>query len=133
MLPEFPLYNLTQQVLQMVHIVLPAYNEEEGIEVLLNRIERIGRSFGFDYRMIVVDDGSLDHTKLVVQSYMDVMQIDLITHPVNQGIRGVFSTGSTVRTQGLSKASLTIRPPRFRRFRQKERSPVPRTHCRGQT
>ena len=76
----------------MLYIVLPAYNEEEGIEVLLSRIDRITRSFDVEYQMIVVNDGSEDHTELVVRSFMDVLSVELINLTANSGIQKVFET-----------------------------------------
>ncbi len=51
-------------------IVMPAYNEAEYIEK--NLIETIAtmNSFGYDYEIIVVDDGSPDHTHLAAASLL---------------------------------------------------------------
>lgn len=43
-------------------IVVPLYNEEESIEMLINRILEVGDSFPFNYEIILVDDGSTDGT-----------------------------------------------------------------------
>jgi len=77
----------------MIYIVLPAYNEEEGLEKLLERIRRIGRAFSLDYQLIIINDGSTDHTAVVVESFAKDMPIELINFAKNQGITQVFRTG----------------------------------------
>jgi dolichol-phosphate mannosyltransferase len=77
----------------MLHIVLPAYNEEEGLEKLLERIRRIARANAIDYRLLIVDDGSRDHTAEVVQSFAIDMPIDLVSFTANAGVTEVFRSG----------------------------------------
>ena len=77
----------------MLHIVLPAYNEEEGLEKLLERIRRIARANAIDYRLVIVNDGSRDHTAEVVQSFAIDMPIDLVNFAANAGVTEVFRTG----------------------------------------
>jgi dolichol-phosphate mannosyltransferase len=77
----------------MLYIVLPAYNEEEGLEKLLERIRRIAQAFSLDYQLLVINDGSTDHTPLVVESFAKVMPIELINFETNRGITQVFRTG----------------------------------------
>src|SRR5262249_23191470 len=77
----------------MLHIVLPAYNEEEGLEKLLERIRRIARANAIDYRLLIINDGSRDHTAQVVQSFASDMPIDLVSFATNAGVTEVFRTG----------------------------------------
>lgn len=77
----------------MLFILLPAYNEEEGLEKLLLRIKRVCASIGVKYQLLIINDGSTDRTAQVVESYFDDMPINLINFPVNKGISHVFSTG----------------------------------------
>ena len=46
----------------MVSIVTPAYNEEAGIAMLYERVTAAAATWGEDYELIVVDDGSRDRT-----------------------------------------------------------------------
>ena len=43
-------------------IVVPLYNEEESVEMLITSILEVGNAFNFDYEIILVDDGSTDGT-----------------------------------------------------------------------
>lgn len=77
----------------MIYIVLPAYNEEEGLEKLLERIRRIAEAFSLDYQLIIINDGSTDHTSTVIESFAKNMPIELINFETNQGVTQVFRTG----------------------------------------
>lgn len=80
-----------------VFVTLPAYNEQEALPELL---ERIGESFadsGRPYEVIVVDDGSSDDTAQIVSQMSFQMPIHLVQHQVNQGL------GVTLR-DGLREA-----------------------------
>lgn len=47
----------------LISIVIPAYNEEKNIPILVERIkETIGKESAFDFEIIIVDDGSTDNT-----------------------------------------------------------------------
>lgn len=50
----------------LVSIVTPTYNSEKFITTAMESV--VKQSFG-DWEMLIVDDGSTDNTKLVVQSY----------------------------------------------------------------
>ncbi|MCC9600484.1 glycosyltransferase [Stieleria sp. JC731] len=72
-------------------LALPAYNEEEALPELL---ERVGEAFAdndMPYEVIVVDDGSSDNTAQIVSQMSFQMPIHLVQHEVNQGL------GPTIR------------------------------------
>lgn len=74
-----------------VFLALPAYNEEEALPELL---ERVGEAFadnGLPYEVIVVDDGSSDDTASIVAQLSFQMPVHLVQHEVNQGL------GPTIR------------------------------------
>jgi dolichol-phosphate mannosyltransferase len=77
----------------MLYILLPAYNEEEGLEHLLDRIRRIGKAFSIDYKVVIVNDGSSDHTELVIKSYSKDMPVEVINFDGNKGVTQVFIEG----------------------------------------
>jgi len=45
-----------------VSVVIPVYNEEEGLELFVQEVSSVLRSLARDYEVIVVDDGSTDGT-----------------------------------------------------------------------
>jgi len=77
----------------MIYIVIPAYNEEDNLRVLLKRIDAMMREDCLDYQAIIVDDGSRDNTALLIEQYAITMPVSLVTHPVNFGVHEAFRTG----------------------------------------
>ena len=75
-------------------IVIPAYNEEDGIAQIIERVLPIRPSLaevGVDtLELIVVDDGSRDRTAEIAATYPEVM---LVRHIVNQGYGAALKTG----------------------------------------
>ena len=53
----------------VVSFVLPAYNEGEFIERVLDRLDSSVDGHGFRYEVVVVDDGSVDDTRLRALRY----------------------------------------------------------------
>lgn len=73
-----------------VFVVLPAYNEQEGLEKLLARLRMIRDVFQLDIRVLVVDDGSRDHTVDVVRCFRDALPVELHSFERNRGVVEVF-------------------------------------------
>jgi len=48
---------------------MPAYNEEDSIGLVIERVDSLVRRLGLDYELIVVDDGSIDRTRIKVNDY----------------------------------------------------------------
>jgi polyisoprenyl-phosphate glycosyltransferase len=46
----------------MISIIIPAFNEGEGIEALHRRLVQSAQTWDEDYEFVFVDDGSTDHT-----------------------------------------------------------------------
>ena len=75
-----------------LYIVLPAYNEEENIGKLLDRINYYLLDSDIDnYEVIVVDDGSSDRTLEILEEYKQQMSLKIVQHEKNQGL------GPTIR------------------------------------
>jgi glycosyltransferase involved in cell wall biosynthesis len=87
------------EFMTILSIVIPAYNEENGIEEIARRVLAVEpslKSAGVDkLELLVVDDGSRDRTAEVASSIPGVC---LIRHPKNKGY------GAALKT-GFSKAS----------------------------
>ncbi len=75
-------------------IVIPAYNEEDGIAQIIERVLPIRASLaevGVDHmELVVVDDGSRDRTAEIAAGYPEVL---LVQHTVNQGYGAALKTG----------------------------------------
>ena len=82
----------------MVVITLPAFNEAETLPLLLEAIQQSMLENGIEYRVIVVDDGSVDATAEITRRLSETMPISLVQHEENRGL------GEAIRT-GLFKAT----------------------------
>lgn len=79
-------------------VMLPAYNEEKDLPVLLGRIQRALDGWA-DYRILVVDDGSNDRTAQIVRDATTRMPAELVQHPRNMGLGAAMRTGLKVAAQ----------------------------------
>jgi glycosyltransferase involved in cell wall biosynthesis len=67
-------------------LVIPAYNESSRIRPTLDEILRYAGEKKWDAEILVVDDGSRDHTAEVVREYARAHpQIHLVQNPGNRG------------------------------------------------
>lgn len=79
-------------------VILPCYNEEENIEALIGKWqcekERLLREYGYELRILAVDDGSRDRTKEIISSLLPGnANVQLLAHEVNKGLGGAINTG----------------------------------------
>lgn len=51
-------------------IVIPAYNEEKTIHLILNKILEVELNYGFQKEIVIVNDASKDNTADAVEKYM---------------------------------------------------------------
>lgn len=74
-----------------VSLIIPAYNEENGIGGVLDRLLEDMEGSGLTYEIIVVDDGSRDGTAAALAPYEGA--ITLLRHPENKGYGASLKTG----------------------------------------
>lgn len=75
-------------------LVLPAYNEEENIEIVVRRALEILPEFTTGFEIIVVNDGSKDSTAEIIDRLaMEDSRVKPVHHRVNQGYGGAVKTG----------------------------------------
>ncbi|MCS6881910.1 MAG: glycosyltransferase family 2 protein [Oscillochloridaceae bacterium] len=98
-------------------VVIPAYNEEDGIAAIVERVLAIRPQLAEvgvdDLECIVVDDGSTDRTAAIVQGFGE--QVRLIRQQ-NRGYGGALKTGFSVARGeliGFLDADSTYPPERF--------------------
>ena len=73
--------------------VIPAYNEAENLPHLLTTLSRVERFLDTPIQIILVDDGSTDHTAKDVEQYEENLTLHLIQHPTNLGPGAAFRNG----------------------------------------
>ena len=68
----------------MIWIMLPAYNEQNDLPNLLEKLEK--ELAGVDYRLVVINDGSTDGTGEILAKYAKCLNLDVVQHPINRGL-----------------------------------------------
>jgi glycosyltransferase involved in cell wall biosynthesis len=72
-----------------VSVVIPAYNEQDGIRGVVDHVGKVLADMGAEYEVIVVDDGSSDNT---CQRAREVCAT-VLRHPSNRGYGAALKTG----------------------------------------
>lgn len=65
-----------------VTVFMPVYNREQTLRAAIDSV--LGQTYG-DFELLLIDDGSKDHSIEIVRSYPDP-RIRLVVHEKNQGI-----------------------------------------------
>ena len=89
-------------------VVLPAYNEEQHIAPLLEKINDALQRQNISYQVIVVDDGSVDGTLAAVESCREQLPVTLYRHEVNQGLGRTIRDGLRVASEIASPDDIVI-------------------------
>jgi glycosyltransferase involved in cell wall biosynthesis len=77
-----------------ISVILPAYNEEGNIVQIVKAAFRVLKQIFREYEIIVVNDGSTDHTREIVKDLADRRSnLHLINHPVNIGYGASLKSG----------------------------------------
>jgi dolichol-phosphate mannosyltransferase len=96
-LPNVAEDHTTNTKLRIAWIVLPAYNEEQDLPLLLSRIEESMAESGLGYKVLIVDDGSTDRTLEIAEEAAQRLPLIVEKHEHNEGL------GATIR-DGLLRA-----------------------------
>ena len=76
----------------MNYFVILAYNEAQNLPRLFTSLQTVASSMGVPYRIILVDDGSTDHTGAVARDFQKTLPIQIESHPTNLGVAQGFRT-----------------------------------------
>jgi peptidyl-prolyl cis-trans isomerase D len=79
-----------------VSVILCAYNEGDVIEDSISKVDNVMAKSGWNYEIVVVDDGSLDHTKeraLNCRRERNNDHLKVISHEQNAGKGAAIRTG----------------------------------------
>ncbi|MCH7589600.1 glycosyltransferase family 2 protein [PVC group bacterium] len=77
----------------MIRFLIPAYNEEKNLRVLLKRIDTLMKEDYLDYHVLIIDDGSRDNTLGLIEEYRSEIPVRVVSHPTNYGVDQAFRTG----------------------------------------
>lgn len=87
--------------LRTLSIIIPAYNEERTIHLILDKVKDVVLRDGIRKEVIIVNDGSKDGTVQAVQRYMEAnptMGIKFFEQPRNMGKGAAIHRGITEAT-----------------------------------
>ncbi len=79
-----------------ISVVVPCFNEAEGIRHLAESLERFDEDMGsrYDVQYIFVDDGSTDETHdRLVEAFSDDVRSTVVSHSRNLGVSAAIMTG----------------------------------------
>jgi dolichol-phosphate mannosyltransferase len=76
-----------------IKIVLPAFNEEECLQVLLDRISLSMQFYNWNVDVLVVNDGSTDNTSQIGHNYTGFAKVQVLDLNPNRGLAGAVRAG----------------------------------------
>jgi dolichol-phosphate mannosyltransferase len=83
--------------LRNIHLVLPAYNEENSLPSLLERCETFRADYvvetGRSITVWIVDDGCTDQTVPLARAGYGELPVEVVIHPQNRGLGQAIRTG----------------------------------------
>ncbi len=87
-----------------VAVVIPAYNESKVIKTVIGDVDSVFSKSSYDYRVVVVDDGSRDDTSSKARS----SGATVIQHILNTGSGGATATGLSYAEQNNFDIAVTM-------------------------
>jgi glycosyltransferase involved in cell wall biosynthesis len=86
--------NTTTPVLPSLSIVLPCYDEEPNVAAAVGDADAAGWRFAAEHEVIVVDDGSRDHTRAIAESIARMNpRVRVVAHERNRGYGAALRSG----------------------------------------
>ena len=82
------------RALTSLSIFFPCYNEAENVGGMIEQAVKTAETYGVDYEVVVVDDGSKDSSADIVRSWSAKNpRVKLVRHEHNQGYGAALRTG----------------------------------------
>lgn len=84
----------------MILLILPAFNEEESLPLLIPKLLESLDLIGEEYRLLFCDDGSTDATFDMLTKYSEQYPVEIVRHKINRGLgeasRDLFERASEI-------------------------------------
>lgn len=80
----------------MISLVIPVYNEEENLHILMERIRPVMQGMGRPYEIILVDDGSRDRSLFILKGFAGEPEVKVVELVRNYGQHAAILAGFSV-------------------------------------
>ncbi len=88
--------------LTSLSIFFPCYNESENVGAMIEQAVAMAESYGVDYEIVVVDDGSRDNSPGIVEQWVRKNpRVRLVRHAGNMGYGAALRTGLATARKDL--------------------------------
>jgi dolichol-phosphate mannosyltransferase len=87
-----------------IYVLLPAFDEARSLPILFDTISQELN----DYEIVLVDDGSVDETKEVANSYLSKLPLTILHHKFNKGLGAALRTGLTHIAEFGNEGSIVV-------------------------
>ncbi len=77
----------------MVYFIIPAYNEEKNLPLLVKNINAAMQVINLPYTIYIINDGSCDNTCALCWEFAKVLPVKTISFLENRGVDKAFKTG----------------------------------------
>jgi len=77
----------------MLRFIVPAYNEEKNIGLLIENTGKFAEPGDYEYQIIIVNDGSTDNTMDLLKDLQKKYPIVILDQIVNKGVGEAFKRG----------------------------------------
>ena len=77
----------------MIIFIVPSYNEEKNIGLLMEKTKKKMDELIYQYKIVIVNDGSTDKTIEIIESFKEHMPVEVISHYPNKGVKEAFAKG----------------------------------------
>ncbi len=98
----------TARTIRHIEVVLPAFNESRSIGDLIARIATVLGDAGFDYGILVVDDGSADTTAEDARRAGEGLPVRVLSNERNLGLGRTIARGLSEATRDASPGDVVV-------------------------
>ena len=77
--------------ISLLTVVVPAYNEAHSLPKLLKELNPFCKNN--NWKLILINDGSKDNTKQILNEFIEDQEFEIIHHKVNRGYGGAIKSG----------------------------------------